>query len=281
MLARGLVAASILGSLAFAQPMMPRDGEFRGFDTNLVGIDQKLGGELPLDTTWINEKGETVRLGDFFNQGRPVVIAPVWYECDGTCVLTFDGLLKSFIGMKKATPGVDYEVITFSMKPTEGPKEANVRKDAVMAVYNKPGVEKGWHFLSGDLKNISQLTSALGYRYTWNEKLNKINHPSGIMIATPDGKISNYIYGVEYAPALVDRYLTQARTGEIAKEPAPVILMGCFEWDPRSGSIRLNMWRAVQIGGVLTILALLTTIITLSIKHKQPWPVRRRRGGGR
>lgn len=276
----GLLTVFSLGiTLSSAQPVMPLDSDVRTFDTQANGIDQKLGNILPLNADFTDETGKRVKLGDFFKSGKPVILVPVWYQCEGTCILTLDGMVKSFIAMKKDQPGKGFEVITFSIKPTETPAMAQDRKNAVLTIYNKPGVPEAWHFLTGDLDNIRKLTAAVGFRYTWNPTLNKINHPAGIMIITPEGKVSNYIYGTEYAAALVTRYLDKAKKNEVATQPAPVVLLGCFEFDPHTGKTRLIMWRAVQIGGIATVLVLFGSIAFMSYRYKQKSPVRRRKGG--
>lgn len=274
------VALLGLATMVGAQPVRMNDANYRGFNVDQNGIDQKLGNILPLDAEFTTENGEKVKLGDLMNKGRPVILNPIWYGCEGTCLLAQDGLVSSVIAMKKDKPGQGYDIITFSIKPTETPEMAKEREGVILKVYNKPGVAENWHFLTGDLDNITRLTAAIGYRYQWNPTLNKINHPSGIVIATSEGKISNYIYGTEYAGKLVSRYLDLARKGEVAKEPAPVILLGCMEWDPNTGTYRLIMWRAVQIGGTATVIFLACAIAFMTIRYRQPMPTRQSRGGG-
>lgn len=275
-----MVLTAGLATLSTAQPVRMNDANYRGFNMDQNGIDQKLGNILPLDAEFTTEYGKKVKLGDLLGKGRPVILNPVWYGCEGTCVLAQDGLVKSFIAMKKDQPGKGYDVITFSIKPTETPDMAMEREQAILAIYNKPGVAENWHFLTGDLANITRLTAAIGFRYQWNPTLNKINHPSGIVIATSEGKISNYAYGVEYPGKLVVRYLDMARKGDVAKEPAPVVLLGCMEWDPNTGSYRLIMWRAVQIGGTATVIIMACAIAFMTYRYRQPMPTRSSRGGG-
>lgn len=264
---------SLAASFAVAQPTMPTS---MGFDTRAVGIDQKLGASVPGDLRFTDENGKQVQLSDYFGK-RPIIFHPVWYSCvenQGACSLTLHGLLQSFIGMKVDMPGKDFDVITFTIKPTETTDMAMKTKVMTMKTLNKPGAENGWHFLTGDLENISKLSAALGFRYTYNPTLDKINHASGIMVATKDGTISQYLYGQEYAANLLLRAIDQAGEGKVAARPAEPILLGCFEFDPNTGTHRLVWWRAVQVGGVATVIILITSIAVMSLKNKTPRPPR-------
>lgn len=250
---------------AWAQPSIPNTP---GFDVRANGIDQKLGDQLPMDLEFQDETGKTVKLGDLF-QGRPMVFHPVWYGCTGTCQLSSEGLIKSFLSMKYDYPGESFDVITFSIKPNETSKMAAERKKLVFSIYKKPQAEKGWHFLTGSLDSITKLTTALGFRYTYNPELDQINHPSGIMVATEEGKISKYLYGTEYNAKFMLRTLEAAADKRIQEKSEP-ILLGCFQFDPASGKYRLVLWRAVQVGGVATVLLLAASIAVMSIRHRTP-----------
>lgn len=275
MKARGVLTGLVAGLAVstWAQPSIPNTP---GFDVRANGIDQKLGDQLPMDLEFQDETGKTVKLGDLF-QGRPVVFHPVWYGCTGTCQLSSEGLIKSLAAMKYDFPGESFDIVTFTIKPTETVKMAAERKKLVFSIYKRPEAEKGWHFLTGSMNSITKLTTALGFRYTYNPELDQINHPSGIMVATEDGKISKYLYGTEYNAKFMLRTLEAAGDKQI-QTPAEPILLGCFQFDPASGKYRLVLWRAVQVGGVLTVILLATSIAVMSIRHRTP---RVSKAGGR
>lgn len=270
----GLLIALGLSSVAMAQPTLT---DKITFDQRANGIDQKLNNQIPLDLKFKDENGKDVTLADYFNKGRPIIMNPVWYECTGTCELTFSGLITALNAFKIDNPGDTYDIVTFSIKPTEGPDLATVRKQQVKKLFRRDGVDVGWHFLTGDLDSITKLTAALGFRYQYNQKRNRINHPSGIMIATPEGKVAQYLYGVEYPAPMLLRGLEAAKSKKIAP-PAPVINLGCYEFDPTTNSYRPVLWRIIQLGGVATFVILAGSIAFMSFKYRTQ-PVRRPRGG--
>lgn len=250
---------------ASAQPMMP--GNDGNFDTRAIGIDQKLNTQLPLDLEFTDEDGKAVRLADYFNKGKPVVLNPVFYECQGVCELSLESLTKALIAFQYDVPGSTFEIVTFTIKPTETPEMAKAKKDKIFRVYKKDEAKSGWHFLTGDLENVTKLTAALGFRYTYNPTLGKVNHAGGIMVATPTGKVAQYIYGSDYPAKMLLNALDGA-SGEKIAEPAPVVNLGCFEFDPATGKYRFIAWRAVQLGGLATVIILAVSIAIMSFRSK-------------
>lgn len=257
----------ILGTamLASAQPMMP---SVEGFDTRTIGIDQKLNTQVPLDLQFKDEDGKTVKLGDYFNHGKPVIFNPVFYECKGVCELSLSSLSKALVEFQYDVPGSTFEVITFTIKPTETTEMAKARKAPIMKLLNKPGAEQGWHFLTGDLESISKLTAALGFRYTYIPTTGKVNHAGGIMIATPTGKIAQYIYGSDYPAKLLLNALDSANGEKISEPVSKPVLLGCFDFDPTTGKYRLVLWRSVQVAGLATVLILAVSIAVMTYRHK-------------
>ena len=230
-----------------------------------VGIDQKLGAELPLDATFRDEAGRTVQLREYFKGVRPVILALVFYECPMLCNQILNGLTSTMKSMA-LVPGRDYDVLTVSFDAREGPELARRKKESYLQRLNRAGAEAGWHFLTGDEANIKRLTEAVGYRFTYDAQTNQFAHASGIMVLTPVGITSHYFYGVEYAPRDVRLGLVEASAGKIGS-PVDQILLYCYHYDPVTGKFAwvINLYRW---GGALTVASMIALLIFL-----------RRRGG--
>jgi protein SCO1/2 len=231
-----------------------------------VGLDQKLNAQLPLDATFRDEAGRTVQLREYFKGERPVILSLVFYECPMLCNQILNGLLSMMKGMSLKV-GQDYEVVTVSFDAREGPELARRKKDGYVRSLNRPGAEEGWHFLTGDEANIKRVTEAVGFRYNYDAQTDQFAHASGIMVLTPDGHISHYFYGVEYAPRDVRLGLVEASAGRIGS-PVDQILLYCYHYDPATGKYSwvINIYRW---GGALTVVGIITLLLFL-----------RRRGNG-
>ncbi len=225
-----------------------------------VGIDQKLGAQIPLDATFRDEAGRTVELREYFSGTRPVILALVFYECPMLCNQILNGLTSMMKGMA-LTLGKDYDVLTVSFDAREGPELARKKKETYLQRLNRAGAQEGWHFLTGDEANIKRLTEAVGFRYTYDAQTNQFGHASGIMVLTPAGITSHYFYGVEYAPRDVRLGLVQASAGKIGS-PVDQILLYCYHYDPVTGKFSwvINLYRwagALTVAGMLALLLFL------------------------
>lgn len=275
----GTAMALVFGLLgmAMAQPALPRA---RGFDTDSIGIDQKLGATVPLATKWKDENGNDVRLGDYFNNNQPVIIVPVFFQCKGACLVVLDATVKSVVALHAKYPDQPFTVVSFSINPKETPVDARIRQELITKVYEETShtekeakeqaavAKSSWHFLTGDIDSITELTTAIGFRFTYEPKIDRINHATGIMVASSEGKLTNYFYGREYAAPLLRTALEQARRGTVGTATQP-ILLGCFMMDPETGKYRVVVGRALQVGGIGTVLILGTSIFVLSKKNRQ------------
>jgi len=218
-----------------------------------VGFDQHLNDRLPLDATFADEDGRTVRLGDYFGS-RPVVLALVYYDCPMLCTQ----VLNSLTGALKTLsfdPGKDFEVITVSFDPREKPALAAAKKRNYLERYNRPGAAVGWHFLTGDKRSIDRLTSAVGFRYVWDNDLKQFAHPTGIMVLTPDGRLARYLFGVEYWPRDLRFALIDASAGKIGS-PVEQVVLYCYHYDPETGRYGFIIMRVVRIAAAATVVAL-------------------------
>ncbi len=241
-----------------------------------VGIDQNLDAQLPLDLEFRDEAGKTVRLGEYFGE-KPVVLAFVYYGCPSLCTMVLNGMNQSFRTLSFDI-GKEYEVVTVSFDPTETPQLAAEKKAAYLKQYGRPGGEQGWHFLTGDEANIKKLTQAAGFRYVWDEPTKQFAHGSAIMVATPQGRLSRYFYGLEYAPKDLRLGLIEASENRIGGFSDQVLLL-CYAYNPMTGKYGFAIMRSLQVGGIATALALGSYIVTKLVRERRD--ARKNPGGAR
>jgi len=232
---------------------------------NLIGIDQKLNAQVPPGLRFKDETGKDVRMADYFGR-RPILLSLVFFNCTGACEQELERLSIALKGLLKADAGKDFEVLTVSIHPKETPELAAQTKSIYMDMYGRPKDAGGWHFLTGSLENIRGLTKAVGFRFLYDPEKDRITHPVGIMILTPDGRVSRYFYGLEYPPKLLLTALQDAGSGRIG-EKTEEFFLGCVHYDPRSHRYSLVIWQTVRVLGAFTVLALAAGIFAMSRKH--------------
>lgn len=216
-----------------------------------VGLDQKLGAQLPLDLEFVNESGETVKLGDYFGKGKPVILNLVYFRCPMLCTQVLNGTLRSSQGLK-FTIGDEYEIVSVSIDPTDTPEMAAAKKETYVKSYRRPGAEKGWHFLTGKQEAITKLADTVGYRYHYDEKSNQYAHASGIIIVTPQGQVSRYLYGIEYHPSDLRLCLVESSENRIGS-PVDAFLLMCYHYDPETGKYGLIIHNILRLMGIITL----------------------------
>jgi len=240
-----------------------------------VGIDQKLNQQVPLDIVLRNEAGEPVTLGQYFGK-RPVVLSLVYYNCPMLCTQVLNGMIASFKTLS-FLPGQDYEVVTVSFDSRETPQLAAAKKNVY--VNYMPGAKRaaavnGWHFLTGDEAAIKRLTDAVGFRYQWDQATNQFAHASGIMVLTPEGRLAQYYYGIEYSAKDLRLGLVEASANKIGS-PVDQLLLYCYHYDPATGSYQARVLNLVRAAGVITIVAIIVLILVLRRRsaHRVQLPV--------
>src|ERR1051326_8239263 len=225
-----------------------------------VGIDQKLNNQLPLDLKFRDEYGRDVKLGDYFQDGRPVVLSLVYYECPMLCNQTLNGLVGALDAVP-FTPSKHFEVVTVSFDPREGPELAAEKKETYLRRFKHEGAQNGWHFLTGDKDSIDGLAEATGFHYVWDDESKQFAHASAIMVATPEGKLSHYFYGIEYSPKDLRLALVESSKGQIGS-PVDALILYCYHYDPTTGKFAPVM-AVLRAAGVLTVFALAALIFFL------------------
>jgi protein SCO1 len=230
---------------------------------NDVGIDQKLNGELPLDLVFHNERGETVRLGDYFGK-KPVVLSLVYYQCPMLCNQVLNGMVTAFRVMA-FQPGQEFEVVTVSFDPRETAALAAAKKNTYINYLpesRRVDANNGWHFLTGDEANIRRLTDAVGFRYHFDEASNQFAHASAIYVTTPQGKLARYFYGIEYAPRDLRLGLIEAAENKIGS-PVDQLLLYCYHYDPATGKYGAAIMNLMRLGGIVTLIAIVGLLFAL------------------
>lgn len=223
-----------------------------------VGFEPQLNAHLPLDLAFRDETGRNVQLRDYFTQ-KPVLLALVYYGCPMLCNQTEQGVVGA-LRMLSFNPGRDYEVVFVSFDPRESPDMAAQKKESAMTHFRRPETASGWHFLTGSKESIDALTKSANFRYSFDQKSNLFAHASGIMLLTPDGRISRYFYGVEYPSRDVRLGLVDASAGKIGT-PVDRALLFCYQYDPTSARYSASILKIIRLAGVLTILALVTGML--------------------
>jgi len=252
--ATGPASAPTPGLAADARPAALRD----------VAFDQRLGQMLPLDAALVDESGRAVRLGDYFGR-RPVILTLAYYGCPMLCTLSLNGL-ASALKTLSFDAGREFEVVTLSFEHKETPQQAAAAKKTYIERYGRPQAAAGWHFLTGDETAIAAVTGAVGFRYAWDEETRQYAHPTGVVVATPEGRIARYLYGVEYAPKDLRFALVEASTGRVGT-PVDQLLLYCYEYDPVRGRYGATILRTVRFLGILTVLGLVTLIAVLRYRE--------------
>jgi protein SCO1/2 len=218
-----------------------------------VGFEQKLNAKLPLELRFRDERGKSVRLGDYFGE-KPVILTPVYYKCPMLCGLELNGLLRCLRAME-LTAGKDFQIVTFSIDPREDADLAGRKRKQYLTQYDRDAAESGWHFLTGEEKPIRELCDAIGFRSKFNPETGQYAHAAGIVVCTTDGHVARYFYGVEFAPRDVRLGLVEASRNEIGTLTDQVLLF-CYLYDPTRGKYGLAILKLLRAGGVLTVLML-------------------------
>jgi protein SCO1/2 len=222
-----------------------------------VTIEGHMNAQVPLDTPFRDETGRTITLRDLMHEGRPVIFAPVYYECPMLCTQVLNSLFTA-LKVVKLNPGTDFTVVAMSFDPKEPHGLARDKKAAYLAKYERPGTEKGFHFLTGDQTSITPVLDTIGFKYQYDPGIDQYAHPAMIAVLTPDGRISKYFQGIDYSARDLRFALIEASEGHVGSTFERKVITWCYNYDPTTGKYGLLTMRLVQGGGILTILAMLT-----------------------
>lgn len=265
----------LAGGRASAQPVM------REMPEALAGLDvtERLGERVPLDLAFVDEQGRPVTLRECFASGRPVVLAMVYYRCPMLCPMVL-GKLQETLRALDFSVGREFDVVVVSFDPTEGPEHAAKERAATLLSYDRPdraAAERGFRFLTGEPEACRALADAIGFSYRYLPKANEYAHPSVLFVLTPEGVIARYLYGVQYPVSQLRLALLEASAGRIGTTIDRVILF-CYHFDPNAGVYVLQAFRVMQVGAVLTAVALAVLIGALVVGERRRRSGARRRG---
>ncbi|HYF52358.1 MAG TPA: SCO family protein, partial [Planctomycetota bacterium] len=218
-----------------------------------VGITEKLDAKIPLDLTFRDETGREAKLAEYFD-GKPVLLTLNYSSCPMLCNLQLNGLVDALIGVPLSA-GKDFRIVTVSLDPKETLEKSNKSKRKYLLQYGREGAEQGWHFLTGEEKNIRALADSVGFGYRWLEERQEYLHSAAFIFITPDGRVSRYLYGVKFDSGTVKLALLETGEGKVGSIMDQMILF-CFKYDPQTGKYSLAAVRILQGGAALTVLAL-------------------------
>jgi protein SCO1 len=251
-----LAAAGQLGA-QYARPKI----------TNGVTIEQKLNTQLPLDLVFHDEANQAVPLWKYFRE-KAVLLSLVYFNCSSLCPMSLHETVES-LRRVPLEPGRDYNVVVVSFDPKDTPRQASLTKMKYKAEFgNRGGYDAGWHFLTGDQESISKLTDVAGFRYRWDKGTGQFIHAGGVMVATPEGRLSRYFYGINYAPADLRMSLVEASRHKIGS-PVDYVLLFCFHYDPIQGRYSLAIIKLLKVAAGITLLCLVLGIYYLMRDEKK------------
>lgn len=235
-----------------------------------AGISQNLGNPLPLNDRFFDSNGTEAPLSAYFAH-RPVVMALVYYKCKMLCPQVLSGLAKTLRQVNFA-PGKDYDVVITSIDPADTPADGAAEKTHFLDSLGAPNAGSAVHFLTGQQAGIADLASATGFNYVRvpgpDGKMDQFAHSSVIMIATPDGRMSKYLFGIDYQPRDVRLAVIQASTHHIGSV-SDLILLYCCNYSPSAGKYTVSVLRIMGLAAMGSLFMLVAMFFALSRKPKR------------
>jgi protein SCO1/2 len=216
-----------------------------------IGIEQRLNAHVPLDTVFRDETGAAVPLRSYFGQ-QPVVLVPVYFRCPLLCPQILSGVVRGLRPLALA-PGRDFQVVAISFDPGDTPRDAAEKREKYARSYSSREGTRGWHFLTGSEPSIHAVMQAIGFHYRWDPRNKMFIHASGVMVLTPDGRVSRYFYGVEFEPKDLKLGLIESSGGRISS-PVDQVLLLCFHYDPATGKYGAVVINILRLAGALMVL---------------------------
>lgn len=264
-----LVSFSAIKTLAYNGTEAGMASNEKARELEGVGIEEKLGKKLDFGMKFKDETGKEVSIGDFFDGKHPVIVSPVYFTCPGLCNFHLNGLTDALKLMDKEwTVGNKYKIVALSFDSKETPEIAAQKKDLYMQMYNRPGSENGWHFLTGNEQQVRALTDAIGFKFRWDENQKEWAHASAAVVVSPDGTISRYLPGIMFNPQDIKLALNEATEGKIGNFVDSLVLY-CFKYDPHKSKYSLAAVSVMKMGGALMVLVLVLWLLPLYIRSRR------------
>jgi protein SCO1 len=272
MKALGTILGTMLLAASAAQAQMIPDNvgqSSNGLPPGLVnvGFDPELHKQIPPEAAFTDENGRSVQLKEYFGK-KPAVLAFVYFTCPMLCNQVEQALVGT-LKMISFNPGADYEVVFISFDPSDTPDAALKKKHEAMSRFARPGTEPGWHFLTGSKEAIDVVTKAADFRFNYDPKSKLFGHASGILLLTPDGRISRYFFGVDYPSSNVRLGLVDASSGKIGT-PVDHILLFCYQYDPTKARYSATVLTVIRMGGVVTLFCIAVGFMIFRRREHRP-----------
>ncbi|MDP6600740.1 MAG: SCO family protein [Phycisphaerales bacterium] len=227
-----------------------------------VGIVQRLDAPVPADLSFVDHTGKDVVLGDLIVGQRPIILTLNYYNCPMLCSLTLNGMVDGLRDVDLQL-GVDYDIVTVSINPEEGPELAAQNRKGYLAALGQETPEEAWPFLTGTQKNIEALAKGVGFGYRFDERSGDYAHTASITFVTPDGRISKYMNDVVFPPRDLRLAMVDASQGRIGGLIDTLLLFNCFQWDPEAGSYVPSAWKIMRLAGIITVVLIVAGVLIL------------------
>lgn len=259
------------GAAVYAHPD-EQEGDTHAADEailNQVAFDQNLNAQMPVDVPMIDEQGRGVTLGQFIGT-KPAIMVFTYYDCPNLCPVILHGLTESLRTMQVEV-GKEFDVVVTSIDPRETPEQSTAAKASIIASYGRWGTQDSWHFLTAPEASIVRLADTAGFHYVYDAKSDQYAHPAGILVLTPDGRISKYLYGLEFSPRDLKLALVDASGGKIGTA-VDQILLRCFHYDPTRGKYTVAIKEILKYAALVTSLGLGAMVLVLARSKPRPAP---------
>lgn len=249
----------LLAGIARAEPIIPPA-------MKAAGIDEKLDAQVPLDATFTDETGKSVKLGDLLLPGKPAILQLSYFRCPQLCDMVSQGLSRSMQDLELKM-GEDFTVINISFDPKDTPSDAYQKKKSFLAHYTRPG-GASWRFLVGTADSVRSVADAIGFKYQYDLGTDQFSHPAALMILSPQGRVMRYLYGVEYPQSTLRLSLVEAAEGKIGNTLDKVMML-CFRYSAVEGRYTLFAMGLMRAAGALTVVVVATVLLRLFIKERR------------
>ena len=233
-----------------------------------VGVTEKLGTNIPLDLEFLDERGNPVKLRQFFDGKRPVLLTLNYFGCPMLCGLQMNGLLEALKEMAW-TPGKEFEIITVSFDHGETPILAKNKKQNYLRELGRAEAASGWHFLTGRQEEIKALTDSVGFGFKYNDERQEYMHAAVLMMLSPEGKVSRYIYGIVYEAETIRLSLVEAAEGKVTSTLDRLILF-CFHYDATEGRYTVAALTLARLFGLITLAGIAFLLIHFWRRETHP-----------
>ena len=232
-----------------------------------VGVFEHLGEKIDLGLTFTEENGKDVALSSFFDGKRPVLLFLIYYNCPNLCHFLLDGVTQTLKNVHW-TVGKEFDVVLVSIDPTETPKMSREKKEFRVAQYERSESKAGWHFLTGKEEQIRALANQVGFGYSWDKDQKQYAHAAVFFVVTPEGKISRYLYGIQFKPLDLRLALLEAGEGKIGNVVDKLLLF-CYHYDPKTRKYAIFAKNLMSLAGAITVLLLIILFIFLVKRKRQ------------